>query len=160
MHEIVPGVWIGDFAALEDIRELQAHGIQHSINASCSRPTWLVQDEDEPSSATPNPPIILANYHELHVLDRKHADMLQHLNKTFSIICTAVARHEPILINCAQGRSRSATILIDYLMRALGYTYKGALALCRSIRPCISPNAGFRHQLCTRRHLPRSSTKV
>ena len=52
-----------------------------------------------------------------------------------------------VLVHCHKGVSRSATIVIAYLM----YTYKtdfyAAFQKLRSVRPIVKPNAGFMKQL-------------
>jgi predicted protein tyrosine phosphatase len=52
-----------------------------------------------------------------------------------------------VLIHCYAGVSRSATIVIAYLMRQHLLSLKDAKSLLRSKRPCISPNDGFISQL-------------
>lgn len=42
-----------------------------------------------------------------------------------------------------QGVSRSAAIVIAYLIRKRGMTYESAFALVRARRACVKPNAGF-----------------
>ena len=52
-----------------------------------------------------------------------------------------------VLVHCHKGVSRSATIVIAYLM----YTYKtdfyAAFQKLRSVRPIVKPNTGFMKQL-------------
>ena len=45
------------------------------------------------------------------------------------------------------GISRSATVVIAYLMSRYGMTYKSALEFVKSIRPQVRPNRYFRQQL-------------
>jgi len=154
MHEIAPYVWIGSLRALEDTTMLRTHDIQHNINASCSQPGWAIPAEQD--AVLPLPlPLPPTQCLSIQVLDDKHANMLQHLDVTRARIDAAVALCQPILVNCAQGKSRSGTIVIDWLMRSRGHTFKQALAICRAQRPCVRPNSGFRHQLCTRQLLPK-----
>jgi protein-tyrosine phosphatase len=53
------------------------------------------------------------------------------------------------LIHCREGRSRSPSILIAYLIRYHHMTYEEALTLLQSKRPIVRPNPGFAEQLRT-----------
>jgi protein-tyrosine phosphatase len=52
-----------------------------------------------------------------------------------------------VLVHCAAGISRSATLLIAYLMNKYQTTYEDCLVLLARKRPCVLPNAGFVQQL-------------
>jgi hypothetical protein len=51
------------------------------------------------------------------------------------------------LVHCYAGISRSATIVISYLMKYHKMSLNEALEYCRSIRPIVNPNKGFINQL-------------
>lgn len=48
-----------------------------------------------------------------------------------------------VLVHCHRGVSRSATIVIMYLMRKFKLTLRDAYKLVKSRRDKIDPNAGF-----------------
>ena len=50
-------------------------------------------------------------------------------------------------MHCAAGMSRSPTIIISYLMRALNMSLLDAFAMVKHKRSCIFPNNGFIKQL-------------
>lgn len=52
-----------------------------------------------------------------------------------------------LLIHCARGKSRSASICIGYLMWKQNISFEDAKYLVRQKRPIISINAGFEKQL-------------
>jgi protein-tyrosine phosphatase len=52
-----------------------------------------------------------------------------------------------VLIHCAAGISRSATLLISYLMNKHQTTFEDCLVFVAIKRPCVQPNAGFVTQL-------------
>jgi len=52
-----------------------------------------------------------------------------------------------VLVHCAQGVSRSASILIGYLMWKERLSFATALAHLQEARPCVQPNQGFSLQL-------------
>lgn len=58
-----------------------------------------------------------------------------------------LARHERVLVHCAAGVSRSAAVVIAYMMRRDRCSYERALATLRAIRPKVNPNPAFVAQL-------------
>ena len=53
-----------------------------------------------------------------------------------------------MLVHCAQGISRSSTLIISYMIRHMDYTLKAALTRVRSRRSVAHPNSDFMRQLC------------
>lgn len=51
------------------------------------------------------------------------------------------------LVHCYAGKSRSATLVISYLMKYLRLSFDRALHYCRSARRIVDPNSGFKEQL-------------
>jgi hypothetical protein len=58
-----------------------------------------------------------------------------------------VARRRSVLVVCAMGISRSASVVAAFLIKHLNMTRDEALALVASKRPQVSPNEGFLRQL-------------
>ncbi|XP_016934291.1 dual specificity protein phosphatase 19 [Drosophila suzukii] len=52
-----------------------------------------------------------------------------------------------VLVHCNAGVSRSASVVIGYLMQRRDMSYEDAYNLVKSWRPSIQPNAGFMQQL-------------
>ena len=52
-----------------------------------------------------------------------------------------------LLLHCHEGKSRSITLALAYLMQTKDWTLKQALEFVTGHRPCASPNAGFMTQL-------------
>jgi len=52
-----------------------------------------------------------------------------------------------LLLHCHEGKSRSITLALAYLMQTKDWTLKEALEFVTQHRPCASPNAGFMTQL-------------
>ena len=52
-----------------------------------------------------------------------------------------------VLVHCFAGVSRSSTIVMSYLMKKLGMTFKEVLDYVRKKRWVVNPNPGFVRQL-------------
>lgn len=52
-----------------------------------------------------------------------------------------------LLLHCHEGKSRSITLALAYLMQTKDWTLKEALEFVTQHRPCANPNAGFMTQL-------------
>lgn len=72
-------------------------------------------------------------------------DILQH--QCLYFISNAVKLKENVLVHCAAGVSRSASIVIGYLMLTEKLSYEDAFTIVKNKRPCIKPNCGFAKQL-------------
>jgi predicted protein tyrosine phosphatase len=48
-----------------------------------------------------------------------------------------------VLVHCAYGRSRSASLVIYHMMRRTHMSFRFALKLLRVCRPCVDPNAVY-----------------
>lgn len=73
--------------------------------------------------------------------------MSRYFPAAFSFIDECVAAGGRLLIHCVAGKSRSATILIAYLMETHNHSFETAWSLCKEKRPLINPNKGFISQL-------------
>lgn len=53
-----------------------------------------------------------------------------------------------ILISCSNaGVSRSATVVVGFLMSTYSLSLEDALIIVKKARPCVKPNEGFLQQL-------------
>ncbi|KAF7300290.1 Dual specificity catalytic domain-containing protein [Mycena chlorophos] len=84
-------------------------------------------------------------YHRVDIEDRPSAAVAlsAHLPGACDYIGRALGRGEGVLVHCQQGVSRSAAVVIAFLIRDKGMSYDDALAFVKERRSCIKPNAGF-----------------
>jgi protein-tyrosine phosphatase len=54
----------------------------------------------------------------------------------------ALSRGGAVLVHCHEGKSRSVTLLLAYLMTSRGLTLAAVLQHMRALHPKASPNAG------------------
>uniref|UniRef100_A0A3B3VST1 Dual specificity protein phosphatase 18-like n=1 Tax=Poecilia latipinna TaxID=48699 RepID=A0A3B3VST1_9TELE len=79
------------------------------------------------------------------VQDRPHAQLGQY----FDPVTERIQQNQAgsTLVHCTAGRSRSAALVMAYLMRSEGLSLRQAHELVLECRPFIRPNAGFWRQL-------------
>jgi dual specificity MAP kinase phosphatase len=81
------------------------------------------------------------------LVDQGDCDIKQYFVDTFKIIDEALSNNQNILVHCQAGISRSATIVIAYIIRKQKKTMDESLKFVQSKRSCVSPNLGFCGQL-------------
>ncbi|KAL0038049.1 hypothetical protein WJX79_000323 [Trebouxia sp. C0005] len=88
-------------------------------------------------------------YKRLHVKleDADHANLLLHVPSASAFIQSALYGGGQVLVHCAAGISRSATVVMAYLMKTEQLTPEEALEAVRQHAPWVDPNPGFKHQL-------------
>jgi protein-tyrosine phosphatase len=86
-------------------------------------------------------------YKNIDLEDHKHEKIIEKFQEAFEFIHSAKKDGSKILIHCVQGMSRSATIVIAFLMFDSKMTLKEAYGFVKSKRTIIEPNPGFMKQL-------------
>ncbi|CDW78924.1 protein-tyrosine phosphatase [Stylonychia lemnae] len=86
-------------------------------------------------------------YKVVKVLDLPSTNLKQRFMPCIQFIQDAVSKNGKVFVHCYAGVSRSATIVIAYLMLEHGLSFSAAIKLVKSKRPFINPNDGFRKQL-------------
>jgi protein-tyrosine phosphatase len=86
-------------------------------------------------------------YHRIPIIDAPSIDIKQYFDETFKIIDDVIKNNKSILVHCHAGISRSATIVIAYIMKKNNIKMNEAYKIVHQGRPCISPNLGFCGQL-------------
>jgi protein-tyrosine phosphatase len=84
----------------------------------------------------------LFRYMHINIQDRSDQYVATHFQQAHEFIDNAIANGGAALVHCEQGRSRSATIVISYLIARCNYTVEAAYNYSKSIRPIVAPNIG------------------
>ena len=132
VNEIIDGLFLGDHVAAENKFILSRCGITHILTVG--------------SGLYPKFPQKFT-YKWVTELDSPTANLKQHFAACHRFINNAFASGGRVLVHCYAGISRSATMVIMYLMREHGMSMNAAMQLTRSKRWFINPNPGFRKQL-------------
>lgn len=126
---IQPGLFLSSQDPANDIESLRQNDIRHvcSIGLTVSNKCKDV------------------NYRHFELLDLPEANIEAVLRDCLQFIHENSS--ENVLVHCNAGVSRSATIVIAYLMATRGCSYDEAFAIVKDKRNCARPNEGFVEQL-------------
>ncbi|KAF7356106.1 Phosphatases II [Mycena venus] len=128
--EAMCALYVGSMAAVHDVELLREHDITHLVQVL--EVPWIPQADDDGFT-----------YHRIDIEDRSSAALQPHLEAACNYIRASLARGDNVLVHCQQGVSRSASIVIAYLIRDRSMTYDDAFDLVKQRRQCIKPNSGF-----------------
>lgn len=81
-------------------------------------------------------------YKNIDIKDIEDEDISQYFKECFDFLS-----NECCLVHCQFGISRSATIVIAFIMNKYRMTYQDALEYVKKERPVVQPNKGFEKQL-------------
>uniref|UniRef100_A0A8C5IAL2 Dual specificity protein phosphatase n=1 Tax=Gouania willdenowi TaxID=441366 RepID=A0A8C5IAL2_GOUWI len=140
MDEVQPRIYIGDMYAAKDKRTLQAHLITHVLNAA-----------DGKFNVNTGPSFYRdtrITYYGVEAHDMPSFNLSPFFYPAANFIKNALSSPTgKVLVHCARGISRSATLALAYLMMKEELTLVDAVTVvCRSRN--ILPNVGFLNQLC------------
>lgn len=132
VHYVIDGVYIGSQDAAVNLSGLTACQITHVLNVA----TGI-------RNAFPK----LFTYLNVELLDVPEANIRSVFPLTNEFIKKTIDNGGRILVHCNAGISRSASIVLAYLIGILHMPYDDAYNLLKSARSRIKPNNGFVQQL-------------
>jgi dual specificity phosphatase 12 len=146
MNQIIPGLWLGSSAASIGQNFLKHHDITYILTVA---PAYVTPKTDIISTFPAATPFHDGQFWRLviPVWDLPTQNLIQHFENTNTFIHAALDAGANILVHCAAGASRSATVVTAYLMRTYRSTARDALERVREWRPAACPNVGFWDQL-------------
>jgi len=86
-------------------------------------------------------------YLKLEIDDTIDFEISKYFDQAIQFIACAKEKNVNVFVHCVQGISRSATLIVAYLIAKENMTLKEALEFVKSKRAIISPNSGFMEQL-------------
>lgn len=87
------------------------------------------------------------NYLVIAILDLPEEQLSVHFQSCFHFIDQCIQRGGSVFVHCNAGISRSASIVIAYLMYSFKWSLDAALVAVKESRPSARPNPGFLKQL-------------
>ena len=86
-------------------------------------------------------------YFQFNLLDSETEYIKKYFNQSNELIHSTITKGRRVFVHCHAGISRSATLVIAYLMKYCRMSFNGAFSYVKSKRNKINPNPGFIKQL-------------
>ncbi|KAL0128123.1 hypothetical protein PUN28_003404 [Cardiocondyla obscurior] len=139
MQEVVPGVFLGPYSAASrsKLQSLLDHGITHIV---------CVRHAIEANLIRPNFPNSF-KYLVLEIADTMTENIIQHFKTVKTFIDEALLSGGRVLVHGNAGISRSAALVLAYVMETYELSQMRAYSMVQQRRFCINPNEGFMTQL-------------
>jgi len=134
--QILPFLYLGGVDAVADTERVLDHGIRAVV--------CCLRDLEFPARDFSKD----LEYYRVDVEDISREPIELFFPEATKFIHSWVSRDQPVLVHCRAGVSRSASVVMAYLMTYQGYSLHDAFFLVRSRRSCVSPNVGFMEKLC------------
>lgn len=127
---VIPGLYMGSQDVAQDKDLLRKHKITHiiSVGVQVSQCSEVI-------------------YSFIEALDLPEFDMRPVFQQSAQLINDIRDSGGSVFVHCNAGVSRSAAIVIAYLMEKEKLPYLQAVELLQQARPCVKPNDGFIRQL-------------
>ncbi len=129
MNYIIDNIYLGDSIAASNEAYLKSFDIDTVINCADK---------------------LVSEYKDLKFMELKlYDDWDQKLFPKFEIAYKYIKLHSKknILIHCGAGVSRSASLVIFYIMKEKNWDFETSYEYCKERRPIVQPNSNFQEQL-------------
>ena len=130
MDQITENVWLGNYESSIHTDNLKKEGIKKILTVM----DYQAPKYEEKDNFT---------HKIISVVDNP----VENLIKYFGECINFIDGDEKVLVHCMAGASRSATIVIAYIMWKQKKTFKDALDFASKKRSSVFPNIGFKDQL-------------
>ena len=130
IDEITENLYLGDYNGAQNIDKIKKLGIKKVLSLL----NGVFPNYDDKDNII----------HKTLLVD----DVIdQNIFKHFGECLNFIKGDDKVLVHCAAGASRSATIVIAYIMWTKKMSFKDALEFVQQKRFIVYPNCGFRDQL-------------
>jgi predicted protein tyrosine phosphatase len=142
LGEVVKGaLYIGPYRLVANERILRRHGIRAFLCvANIAQPLPPCVTADDLSSGA-------VSFKQVSLADGPSTRLAEHVAEVFKFIDEQTADGRPVALYCQQGKSRSASFAVAYLMREYDWNYSDALRYLKQVYPAADPNIDFLYQL-------------
>lgn len=130
---LLPGLFLSGAVEASSIHLLRQLGITHILNATAD----VLSSDDEHAFKTLRVPL----------QDDEDEDIAAYFESSGDFIDEALAMGGGVLVHCQEGRSRSCSVVLSWLMTRRKWTLHKALRYVQERHPRAAPNAGYLVQL-------------
>lgn len=132
MTQVTPRLFIGSYDEASDLYWLMRNKITRVVNMSEEHVNYF-------------PDNFL--YFRGDAFDHPSQSLLKIFKEGYKFMIEGMKNGGSILVHCHAGISRSASMVIYYLMKTYGWSLNKSFAYLKKLRPRIQPNSGFMDQL-------------
>ena len=130
IDHIIDNIYLGDFRTADNIDMLRQYNITHIINCAFNLPNRF------PEQIT---------YKRLDLRDEPDQPIIERLEEAYQFI--KENKDKNIFVHCVFGKSRSASVVIFYVMKEKKMNFHEAKNFVKNIRNIVEPNSGFESEL-------------
>ena len=127
MNKICEKLFLGNIKAASDFKELKRLGVTHVLQVASGIEPFFPND---------------FKYRVVSINDESSQSLIRHFPASIAFIKEGLDKGG-VLVHCHAGVSRSATIVIAYLMQEKHLSFESAFSYASKRRPVIFPNMGF-----------------
>ena len=148
ISEIIPHLYLSNWDTSNNINIIQKYNIKAVITLETRQKPSYIMDFYKKNNI---------DFMYIFLYDSNDSNIEKYFNSTFSFIDKHISRDENVLVHCWAGVSRSATIVLNYMLRKFYENGNSNICECNSLnnalkfaseeRPIINPNAGFKFKL-------------
>jgi len=130
--QILPFLYLGDFVVSAHLDILKNINVRKILNITAREPNHFASEKD-----------YKIDYLRLPVEDSSESPIDSYFENAFQFIDSAKKENVSILVHCAAGISRSATIAVAYIMKSMDMSVDDALSFVKERRVIARPNDHF-----------------
>jgi len=144
-NEIIPGIYLGGFKSAINRKFLKDHNITAILTCAMNLEGFFPKFGKEISEIRRE--LGTENTLTLQLVDSETQDIIPSSRLGVVFIDDTLRRGGRVVVHCARGISRSAAIVVAYLILRRAMSFDDALLFVQSRRPIAQPNRGFVSQL-------------
>lgn len=148
MIEICDNLYLGDISTMDNYLQYQLDLFSLIINIS-----------NIPISHPIREFLHMSDIMEINIPDIPESNIREYFDTTYLKIKNNLSQNKKVLVYCKVGKSRSVSIIINYLMSSQNISYELAFVQMITKKSSVGPNYGFIQQLQEHRYQSHPSSE-